>query len=29
LSNSSSNTNSMPSLRLSLRMGFGQRSIRR
>jgi hypothetical protein len=29
LSNSSSNTNSMPSLRLSLRMGFGQRSTGR
>jgi hypothetical protein len=29
LSNSSSNTNSMPSLRLSLRMGFGRRSVGR
>lgn len=29
LSNSSSNTNSMPSLRLSLRMGFGGRTVRR
>ena len=29
LSNSASNTNSMPSLRLSLRMGFGARSVSR
>jgi hypothetical protein len=29
LSNGTSNTNSMPSLRLSLRMGFGSRTVRR
>ncbi|MDQ6690827.1 MAG: hypothetical protein M3Z18_09995, partial [Gemmatimonadota bacterium] len=29
LSNGTSNTNSMPSLRLALRMGFGQHTVRR
>jgi hypothetical protein len=29
LANGTSNTNSMPSLRLSLRMGFGHRSVTR